>query len=110
MMTPEQIAYVREWAKSGNEPRDWTDSVSLTLRELINRGVCEFAKPGGFCALSDVGLTIARFAEDLAIAREVLREVDFRTNGTSDQCPCCANDFYDKDHEPDCKLKRALGD
>lgn len=65
-MTPEQIQYVREWAKRGNEWRVW---------DVIMSGFSIYHTPNGeMCRLNSAGLTIARLADALEQACETAEE------------------------------------
>ena len=68
MLTPEQIAYIREWVASGNEPRDWMKIILKSLTAQSGHG------PDGemMVRLSDLGLTVAALAEENERLREAL--------------------------------------
>ena len=68
MMTPEEIRFIREWARSGNEPRpslylsDQTD----TWERLFDAGALDVHND----RLNEAGLTIAALSEALEQAGE----------------------------------------
>ena len=68
MLTPEEIAYIREWAASGNKPRGCFDLLSGSARYVAL-----------FCGheieiLGAGGLTIAALAEENERLRQALRD------------------------------------
>jgi hypothetical protein len=63
-MTQEQLKYVREWARSGNKPRQRSG-----VPDDIEHYLC-CTHISGLCAMSMAGLLIARLADALEQANE----------------------------------------
>ena len=67
MLTPEQIAHIREWAASGNKERGTDDLPVTPSNTFIMYG------RGGW-KLNSTGLTIAALAEENERLQEALRQ------------------------------------
>lgn len=76
-MTPEQIQYVREWAKSGNRPRsiDRDQIRQLPCLSLIG------PHDGALATLNSAGLTIARLADALEQANHTAEDMEHALPG-----------------------------
>ena len=68
-MTPEHIAFVRNWAKSGNEPKKWRDIPEWVLNH------CTYGRAGIDVKLNPVSLALAILAEENARQEAVLENV-----------------------------------
>ena len=97
-MTPQQLTYIRDWARSGNEPMNFAD-----VPPEID-GLFDFDS-GAFVALNSHGLLIARLADALEQGRAVLTDhcqVDY-----GQHCNYCGKSCGA--HREDCAMMAFLG-
>lgn len=73
-MTPEEISYIREWAESGNEPRNAENIPRLRAGLTTATPDWDFVKHP-FVVLTDPALTISALAEALEQANEVAEDL-----------------------------------
>jgi hypothetical protein len=66
MLTSEEMQYIRDWARSGNEHRSQYGEMGWCGR--VKPGLLEFS-PGAFAILNSAGLTIAALADALEQAK-----------------------------------------
>jgi hypothetical protein len=88
-MTQEQIQYVREWARSGNEPRTLPVSARLVGLTLYMSGDGRCMR----CTLNTYGLLIAKLADALEQANE-----------TAEECQSCCEGYLREKYEVDEQL------
>ncbi len=71
-MTPEELKYVRDWARSGNEPRPslYTSETIDTWDRLYDAGALDTDND----RLTSAGLSIAALADALEQANEVAED------------------------------------